>query len=170
MSFLDSGYLSLFQSNWSEAVRTAERLNSSLSRLGYLFPLSVDRLNNASEEDFDKLDAFRVRFSDLQDCLGHKLFRNLLKLEEEHTLSMIDVLNKIEKRGILESSGQWAVLREIRNSFSHDYPESDQGRVDTLNLAWLKASDLIGLLNSLRAYLISLDSSVDGELQETLDL
>ena len=71
-----------------------------------LFANSAESLKAADEDLQDKIDAFRVRFADLQDCLGHKLFRNLLKLEDESPVSMIDVLNMMEKREILTSSHQ----------------------------------------------------------------
>ena len=65
MSFIDEKYLALFKSNWSEAIRTAQRLKSSLARLNQTFPLSEHVLASADDDLFDKLDAFRVRFSDL---------------------------------------------------------------------------------------------------------
>jgi len=66
---MNEKYLELFQSNWSEAIRTAKRLNSSLIRLESSFELM---LVNANDDLFDKLDAFWVRYSDLQDCIGNK--------------------------------------------------------------------------------------------------
>ncbi len=51
----------------------------------------------------DKLDAFRVRFCDLQVVLGNKVFRSLLTLEMEPNGSNLDLLNRIDKRGLLPS-------------------------------------------------------------------
>jgi len=91
MSYISEKYLSLFQDNWSEALRTARLLKSSYIRLADKIPLDTNFDNIADDELLDKLDAFRVRFSDLQDCIGNKIFRNLLKLEGESFISMIDV-------------------------------------------------------------------------------
>ena len=49
----------------------------------------------------ERLDAFRVRYGDLQDCLGNKVFRSVLLAEDEEPVSMADTLNRMEKRGIL---------------------------------------------------------------------
>ena len=155
MSFIDEKYLALFISNWSEAIRTAQRLKSSLARLNQTFPLNEHVLANADDDLFDKLDAFRVRFSDLQDCTGNKLFRGLLKLEDEKVFAMPDILNAIEKRGIFDSVQQWKTIREVRNSFSHNYPETEteNEKVETLNLAYKTAPELLLVIINIQQYL-----------------
>jgi len=76
MSHENEKYTILFKHNWSEASRTASRLSVSLTRLEHDFPLSSASLLSADDDLLDKIDAFRVRFADLQDCVGNKLFRN----------------------------------------------------------------------------------------------
>jgi len=164
MSYANSKYVVLYQKNWSEALRTAKRLHSSLQRLSNDFPISSEKLASADEDLQDKIDAFRVRFSDLQDCIGHKLFRNLLKLEDETPISMVDVLNMMEKRSVLSSPQQWKLLREVRNAFSHDYPESEHERSEALNLAWQHADQLLLILSNLKRYLQTIDIELDGDI------
>jgi acyl carrier protein phosphodiesterase len=164
MGFVESKYIALFANNWLEALRTATRLSSSLNRLAVDFPISAENLKAADEDLQDKIDAFRVRFADLQDCIGHKLFRNLLKLEDESPVSMIDVLNMMEKREILTSSHQWKLLREVRNAFSHDYPESETERAEALNLAWANAGQLLLILANLKVYLSSVGITLEGDV------
>ncbi|RYV02580.1 hypothetical protein SOPP22_08615 [Shewanella sp. OPT22] len=161
MTYFDSKYKKLFLSNCTEAIRTANWLNRSLVRLETSFPLKMNEVSVDDDDLFDKLDAFRVRFSDLQDCLGHKLFRGLLKLEQENPVSMIDVLNLIEKRRIFSSANDWKNLREIRNSFSHDYPESEKQRFETLNLAWESTPVLLAILDGLLQYSQSIGLEVE---------
>jgi hypothetical protein len=153
MSFIDDKYLALFKANWSEAMRTANRLTSSLERLSDRFPLKKEALNNADEDFYEKLDAFRVRYSDLQDCIGNKLFRGVLKLEDERVFAMPDILNAIEKRGIITHLQQWKTIREVRNSFAHDYPESENEKKEALNLAFETAPELLVIINNMRNYL-----------------
>jgi len=135
MSYINRKYVSLFEANWSESIRTAKLLKSSHIRLAPFFPIKGLLLEMNDDDFLDKLDAFRVRFADLQDSIGNKLFRNLLKLEDESFISMIDVLNAIEKRSIVNSTQSWREVREIRNAFSHDYPETLQEKAEALNLA-----------------------------------
>ncbi|MFY0665490.1 MAG: hypothetical protein JXQ97_12770 [Natronospirillum sp.] len=134
---LNSKALPLFMQNWSEAERTEQRLRYSCSRLHAHFPLDASDVSSGNEELLERLDAFRVRFADLQDCIGNKLFRGVLALEDETALTMIDLLNSMEKRRIITSVNDWRRLREIRNAFSHDYPETPEQRAAALNLAWI---------------------------------
>jgi hypothetical protein len=163
MSHENQKYLTLFNHNWSEANRTAKRLKSSLTRLRDDFPLSSLTVENADDDLLDKIDAFRVRFADLQDCIGNKLFRNLLKLEHESPISMLDVLHMMEKRQVIASSEQWRTLREGRNAFSHDYPESEAERASALNAAWSQATQLIEILDNLQGYLKTLNIVVESD-------
>jgi len=162
MTYINEKYLELFQSNWSEAIRTATRLNSSLTRLENSFPLSETSLANADEDLLDKLDAFRVRYSDLQDCIGNKLFRGLLKLEDENIFSMPDILNAIEKREIFTSAQQWKIIREVRNAFSHDYPEREKDKIEALNLAFKIAPQLLTILTNLQKYMNHYQITLEG--------
>lgn len=152
-SILNTKALPLFMQNWSEAVRTERRLKYSNSRLNEIFPLNAHSLENSDEELLERLDAFRVRFADLQDCIGNKLFRGILALEDEHALTMVDVLNSMEKRRIIESVNDWRVLREIRNAFSHDYPETAAQRASALNLAWDGQQGLYATKQAIADYL-----------------
>jgi len=74
---------------------------------------------------------------------------------------MLDVLNMMEKRQIIKSSVQWRTLREVRNAFSNDYPESEGERASALNAAWTQTSQLFEILGGLQGYLAKLDIIVD---------
>ena len=161
MSFLDEKYLPLFVSNWSEAIRTARRLDSSLSRLKETFPLSEQTLIGANDDLFEKLDAFRVRFADLQDCMGNKLFRGIMKLEDEKIFTMPDILNAIEKRDIFDNALQWKTIREVRNSFSHDYPETESEKIEALNMAYKISPQLFLVINNIMQYMKKYNISLE---------
>lgn len=123
-----------------------------MRRTAHLFPLSAIALRNLDEESSERLDAFRVRYASLQDILAHKLFRSLLTLEEEPVLSMLDVLNAMEKRGILDSFESWKRLRDLRHTFMHDYPDEMELCADALSQAHASASVLLDTLTRLRKY------------------
>ena len=115
-------------------------------------PLTAEGLKTADEDLLEKLDAFRVRYGDLQDSLGGKVFRSLLQAEDEEPLNMADILNRMEKRGILDSADHWRRLREIRNAFAHDYPEGEADHANALNLAWQTASELLQIAENVQSY------------------
>ncbi|MDQ7073709.1 MAG: hypothetical protein Q9O24_00765 [Gammaproteobacteria bacterium] len=85
------------------------------------------------------VNSFLFNFAKLQDALGAKLFRKLLyELKEIDTLNMpmIDVLNILEKRGIVEDVSTWDELREIRNVLAHEYPFDLAERIANIQLAF----------------------------------
>ncbi len=91
----------------------------------------------------------------IQDSLGNKTFRSILSLEEEHSGSNLDMLNKMEKRGVLNSFEEWKELREIRNLFSHDCPETDEEKVEALNIAYLNTLKLLCTVDNVIIYMKS---------------
>ncbi|WP_257287519.1 hypothetical protein [Endozoicomonas sp. SESOKO2] len=153
---LNTKYLSLFEQNWSVSQIAVKRMEVSLSRLEQHFPLTAQALKSKDEALFEKLDAFRVRFAGLQDCIGNKLFRNLLRMEDEEGLNMADTLSRMEKRHILSSADSWRKMREICNVLSQDYPEAESQRADALNMAWAVAPELIKIIDQIEAYLLKL--------------
>lgn len=92
-------------------------------------------------DDYDNtriVNSFLFNFSKLQDKIGAELFKQVLyELKEIDTfsLTMIDVLNRLEKLNILDASEQWERLREIRNILAHEYPFDTEERIENIALA-----------------------------------
>lgn len=104
----DRDLAGLFQQSYGEAVRAARNLAVSIKRTACLFPLSAAAMAQLDDEALERLDAFRVRYTQLQDVLAGKVFRALLHLEEESADSMLDTLNRLVKN----SAGVvWRALR-----------------------------------------------------------
>ena len=150
----DKKIADLFLLNFNEAYRSAKLLMMSHDRLKSLIPLNSVSLNTLNADELDKLDAFRVRYCDLQDCLGNKVFRSILNLEEEASGSNLDILNKMEKRRILNSFNEWKELREIRNLFAHDYPETDEEKAEILNVAYSITLKLVSTIDNVIDYMV----------------
>jgi hypothetical protein len=144
----------LFLQNFKEAYRSAKLLISSYTRILPLMPLKGEQFQSLNEDDLDRFDAFRVRYCDLQDSLGNKTFRSILVLEEEIPGSNLDILNKMEKRQIIESFGDWKLLRNIRNLFSHDYPETEDDKADALNEAFSHTVNLVTVVDNVSIYML----------------
>ena len=92
-------------------------------------------------EDYNNtriVNSFLFNFSKLQDKIGAKLFKQVLyELKEIDTfsLTMIDVLHKLEKLNIFDDSEQWDKLRETRNILAHEYPFDSEERIENIVLA-----------------------------------
>ena len=84
------------------------------------------------------VNSFLFNFSKLQDKIGAKLFKQVLyELKEIDTfsLTMIDVLHKLEKLNIFDNSEQWDKLRETQNILAHEYPFDSEERIENIVLA-----------------------------------
>ncbi len=84
------------------------------------------------------INSFLFNFGKLQDKIGAKLFKQVLyELREidDFSLTMIDVLHKLEALNIIENIEQWDKLREIRNILAHEYPFDIEERIENIALA-----------------------------------
>lgn len=77
-----------------------------------------------SEPEVRTLDQMVFRFGRLQDAMSTRLLPALLQLTQEwqDNEPFIDKLNRAEKLGMLPSTEQWQLLRELRNQTAHEYP------------------------------------------------
>jgi hypothetical protein len=128
------------------------RMNQALEHIKHLYPFSREIFPIKKYEDLTSLEMFISRFSKLQDYMGEYLFPAYLKFLDENLslLSMIDRLNKLEKYGILETVEKWKYLRDLRNNLAHEYPNSFEMIVLTLNEVFAKCGYLEEVLNRIK--------------------
>jgi hypothetical protein len=150
---LDIKLLNLFLQNFDEANRSAKLIILSIPRIKNFFPILGPDLIDLDIESLDRLDAFRVRFCDLQDAIGNKVFRSLLCLEMESLGTNLDIINQIEKRGLIASFESWQDIRNIRNLFIHDYLDTLEFKAKMLNAAFEKIGELLFVYNNILNYI-----------------
>lgn len=128
--------------------RHAQLLDWSKDQLAPLLPFDADKLDALKPVELAVLDQFSVRFAKLQDAMGARLFPMILELTKEpgELNTFIDKLNRLEKIGAIESVDVWLELREIRNTFAHDYPQDPDERAALLNQAFAAAEQLLQAL------------------------
>lgn len=83
-----------------------------------------DRSDLALSE-YDAIESFLSRYTRIWDLLLRKVFRSIDAFELERSETMLDVLNRAEKRGLIESSEQAREWMEQRNQIVHDYTHHD---------------------------------------------
>ena len=135
-------------------LRHADRLTWAMSQLHAKFPLTPDAITGLNDTELAVLDQFSTRFAKLQDAMGAKLFPAVLEVAQEHGNypAFLDKLNRLEKIGAIDSADQWLTLREMRNEFSHDYPEDPAIQVAMLNKAYLLATELLAVLHKIASF------------------
>ena len=99
-----------------------------------------DGLNIEIFEDFEKIktiDTFIYRFIKLQDMMGDKLFRIFLDElgEYKDNMSLLDILDKLEKLNLIDNSQQWMEYRKLRNKLTHEYPSNEDEVIEGIVVA-----------------------------------
>ncbi len=81
-----------------------------------------------SFEELDKFEAFTSRFARTSDILIQKLFRLIDRMELETPGSVIDRINRAEKRALIASAETFKEIRYLRNDIAHEYlPSAIEG-------------------------------------------
>ncbi|MCF8038000.1 MAG: hypothetical protein K9K79_01660 [Desulfohalobiaceae bacterium] len=117
-----------------------QRLARTKRLLSAFFPLSIEKMQTLTEEQIEHIDQFIYRFTKLQDSMATRLLPAIYSwLESEsRPVPFLDILNRLEQLGLIEDVDQWQFFRNLRNNLAHDYPESLEQTVDTLNVLFEK--------------------------------
>ncbi|MEI6148035.1 MAG: hypothetical protein WCS01_02985 [bacterium] len=75
--------------------------------------------------DFDAFEALTSRYARVSDMILQKLFRGLDAVELEDGGTLLDALNRAEKRGLIETTNDFLEVRELRNEIAHEYTQDN---------------------------------------------
>jgi len=82
---------------------------------------AIERKDVYSIDEFDKLENLASRYARTTDMLVSKVLRSLDTVESEDIGTIIDIMNRAEKRGIVESAELLHTIKDLRNSIVHEY-------------------------------------------------
>ncbi|MFH0351676.1 MAG: hypothetical protein ACHBMF_07085 [Chromatiales bacterium] len=104
-------------------------------------------------EELDHFEALTARFGRLQDMLlaPFRLIA-MLELEERRLERVRDLLNFMEKLGIVPSAADWLAMRRVRNAIAHEYWQDVEQLRGLLELAARYSRDLITTLARAKAH------------------
>ena len=122
--------------------QVCEELDIHFRRIDVLLP-EIKSYLPFKESDFDDvekiktIDSFIYRFTKVQDRMGEKFFPLVLAELQEYKRSMalIDVLHRLEKLELIESSDDWIEYRKLRNTLTHEYPDNEDEIIEAINLS-----------------------------------
>lgn len=78
-----------------------------------------------SPEEYDAVETLTSRYARTSDILIQKIFRSIDKVELEERGTMIDVVNRADKRGLFESVNEIRAIRDLRNQIAHEYSKEE---------------------------------------------
>ena len=74
-----------------------------------------------TEEALARIEAFTSRFARVVDLMSKRVLRAMDQFEMYEAGTLLDVANRAEKRGVIESVDWLRELKDTRNRISHDY-------------------------------------------------
>ena len=78
-----------------------------------------------SDDEFDGFENLVGRYARAVDVIVNKVFRSIDAVELEEGGTMIDVVNRAEKRRLVESADRVRELKDLRNDIVHEYETDD---------------------------------------------
>lgn len=107
----------LLKENTNHLLLASKQLEASFTRCN-LIALKPEDLGF---EELERFEALTSRFARLADLILQKGIRLIESLELEGSGTILDRINKAEKRGIIANSEQFIEIRQLRNSIAHEY-------------------------------------------------
>jgi len=78
-------------------------------------------LSGADAAALESVEAFSSRFARTVDLVVNKLLRSLDRVELKPEGSLLDVVNRAEKRGLVPRAVELREMKDVRNIIAHDY-------------------------------------------------
>jgi hypothetical protein len=78
-------------------------------------------LTGATPGQLESVEAFSSRFARTVDLLVNKALRSLDRVELKSEGTLLDVVNRAEKRGFVARAGELREMKDVRNIIAHDY-------------------------------------------------
>jgi len=91
---------------------------------------------NYDESELEAYETLCNRFGRAVDMIVMKVLRNIDFVELEETGTMLDVANRAEKKGIVESVDILRAMKDLRNELVHEYLEEDYVKKFEEVLSW----------------------------------
>lgn len=133
--------------------REAQHLQYSHQRL-FAQPIDADwvRSLESAPELAERMEAFISRYGRMQDTIADKLLPRWLMALAERPGAQIEVLNRSERLGVLDSAEDWLQARKLRNRLVHEYMESPEALAADLILAGQYTALLLETYERIRAF------------------
>ncbi len=140
------------ESSLAECDSHLARMNQAYSRIGGVLPFNQDNFPPVDDNTSAHLDQFLFRFIKMQDSIAKRLLPSLYQVLEDNQDSrpFLDILNRLEQLGFIESVEIWQFFRDLRNNLAHDYPESREQNIINLNLLFQKRGEFISLYTGIK--------------------
>ena len=95
-------------------------LSADWVRHSYEQTAAIQTKTKYETEEFDKLENLTSRYARTTDMLVNKVLRSIDTVESEDIGTIIDIMNRAEKRGIVSSAEILHTVKDLRNNIAHE--------------------------------------------------
>jgi uncharacterized protein YutE (UPF0331/DUF86 family) len=103
-----------------------------------------------TEDEFDDFENLASRYARMLDVILNKVLRSIDAIELEDGGTLLDVVNRAEKRGIVDSAERVRDLKDLRNDIVHEYETDDLRSLFHQTLA--STPELFGIAEKIEQY------------------
>ena len=107
-------------------------------------------LNKLNEDALVDFEALTSRFGRVTDILVQKVYRSIDYAELETQGSLIDIVNRAHKRGLIDDVSIIRQLKDLRNTITHEYSIDDLSKLFDLTLKFCPI--LLGYVKTAQKY------------------
>jgi uncharacterized protein YutE (UPF0331/DUF86 family) len=132
-----------------ENIQSLDKSMTWLKR-SYVKSLKIDLKTALSEKEFDIMENLTSRYSRGIDLIISKIFRSIDAVELEDSGTLIDVINRAEKRELIESSERLREFKDLRNEIVHEY-ETDDLSI-TFNQVRNNVNEILTIATNIKVY------------------
>ena len=130
------------------------RLSLSQREDAAYFPVDAASASSRDPATVRVLDAFLQRYNQTLDHVLRKLFPrlNAAIIGDDDLLPIREVLESLDRAGVIDSVSAWLELIEVRNRLTHEYALDPVSRAAALNDAWSRTPCLLAQIARARTY------------------
>jgi len=99
----------------------ALNLSTNWVRWSYERTIKIEKKDDFNAEEFAELEVLTSRYARTTDMLVNKVLRSIDTIESEDIGTIIDIMNRAEKRGIVSSAELLHTIKDLRNNIVHEY-------------------------------------------------
>lgn len=100
---------------------TLLKLSAEWVKRSYDQCAAIGNKESYSKDEFDAFENLTSRYARTTDMLVNQTLRSLDTVELTDSGTIIDIMNRAEKRGIVESAETLHKLKDLRNEIVHEY-------------------------------------------------
>lgn len=116
-------------------LETIDQLQEAANHLKISIERCLKLSPNTDENALIEFEALTSRFARATDMLIHKVYRSIDAVEFIDGGTLIDVMNRSEKRNLIDSVQEMRILKDMRNDIAHEVLKSGPKLLELIDRA-----------------------------------